>query len=61
MVGYGLVWAQPEWFDSFVAPAYLYAQLIRPPDPDTDLAAEPDALWVEAFTNPVYFRVKPLG
>jgi hypothetical protein len=47
--------------DTFVAPAYIYVQLIRPPDPDTDLVAEPDALWVEAFTNPVYFRVQPLG
>ncbi len=47
--------------DTFTVPAYIYAQLIQPPDPDTDLAAEPDALWVDALTNPVYFRVEPLG
>ena len=47
--------------DTFTAPAYIYAQLIQPPDPDTDLAAEPGALWVDALTNPVYLRVQPLA
>ncbi len=42
--------------DSFAAPAYLYAQLIVPPDPDEDLEAEPGALWLDAMTNPVFFR-----
>jgi hypothetical protein len=47
--------------DSFLLPAYLWAQLIAPPDPGVDLAAEPDALWVDAFTNPVYFHAEPLA
>ena len=35
-------------------PAYLRADLIRPPDPGVDEIAEPDALWVEAMTNPIW-------
>ncbi|HMA38135.1 MAG TPA: CehA/McbA family metallohydrolase [Chloroflexia bacterium] len=45
--------------DSRIRPGYILAQLIAPPAPDVDLAAEPDALWVDALTNPVYFRVVP--
>ncbi len=46
--------------DTFLLPPYIYAQLIQPPDADTDLVAEPGALWVAALTNPVYLRVQPL-
>ena len=47
--------------NSTLAPEYIRADLIMPPDPDTDLAAEPDALWVNAFTNPVFLRLRPLA
>ncbi|HUS15240.1 MAG TPA: CehA/McbA family metallohydrolase [Chloroflexia bacterium] len=46
--------------DTFILPGYVWAQLIQPPDPDVDLASEPGALWVDAMTNPVYFRTRPL-
>jgi hypothetical protein len=46
--------------DSFVAPGYIRAELIAPLDPDVDLATEPGALWVDAMTNPVYFRLASL-
>ncbi|MGI8587567.1 MAG: CehA/McbA family metallohydrolase [Chloroflexia bacterium] len=47
-----------DLLDSFLLPAYIWAALVAPPD--SDLTAEPDALWVDAMTNPVYFALEPL-
>jgi hypothetical protein len=46
--------------DTFVLPGYIRAELIAPLDPEVDLATEPGALWVDALTNPVYFRLASL-
>jgi hypothetical protein len=46
--------------DTFVLPGYIRAELIAPLDPEVDLATEPGALWVDAMTNPVYFRLASL-
>ena len=34
---------------------YLRAEIIAPPE--ADLSTEPAALWLEALSNPIYFRI----